>query len=141
MMNVTVRRVGVLSLAKIFGLITLVIGLVIGVIYGLVIMALGSAVLSQVRGGGVGDAPAFAGVLIGLLVMIGVPLFYGALGFVMGAIYALIFNAASGFLGGLELQVEGAATETFGAPPALPSQQWNANAYQPIHEPPINEPR
>src|SRR5205085_7783073 len=125
---------------KIFGLITLVIGLVIGVIYGLVIMALGSAFLAQARGD-VGGAPAFAGVLVGLLVMIGVPLFYGALGFVMGAIYALIFNAASGFLGGLELQVEGAATEMFSTPSQLPLQQWNANAYQPIHEPTINEPR
>src|ERR1041384_8060116 len=140
MMNVTVKRVGVLSLAKIFGLITVVIGLVIGVIYGLVIMAVGSAFLAQ-AGGDRGGPAAFGGVLIGLLVMIGVPLFYGALGFVMGAVYALIFNAASSFLGGPELQVEGAAPGMFSTPTQLPPSQWNANAYPPIHEPTVNEPR
>src|SRR2546423_10331712 len=115
MMNVTVKRVGVLSLAKIFGLITFVIGLIIGVIYGLVIMLVGSAMLAQM-GGDASGAAALGGVFIGLAVMIGLPLFYGGFGFVLGAIYALIFNAASGFLGGLELQVEGAAAEAFAAP-------------------------
>src|SRR2546423_15360762 len=76
MMNVTVKRVGVLSLAKIFGLITFVIGLVIGVIYGLVIMLVGSAMLAQM-GGDASGAAALGGVFIGLAVMIGLPLFYG----------------------------------------------------------------
>jgi hypothetical protein len=140
MTNLTIKRVGVLSLAKIFGLITFVIGIIIGVIYGLVIILVGSALLSQ-AGGDAGPVAALGGVVGGILMMILIPIMYGALGFMMGAVYALIFNVASGFLGGLELQVEGAATEAFAAPPPLPPQQWQADAYQPAHEPNINQPR
>src|SRR2546423_1692368 len=111
MTNLTIKRVGVLSLAKIFGLIFLVIGLIVGVIYGLFIMLFGAAMMSRM-GGDAGGAAAGTGVVVGgLAAMVIMPLFYSVLGFVMGAIYALVFNAASGFLGGLELQVEGAGAE------------------------------
>jgi hypothetical protein len=140
MTNLTIKRVGVLSLAKIFGLITLVIGIVIGVIYGLVIIIVGSALLTQ-AGGDAGPAAALGGVVGGIVAMILIPIMYGALGFVMGAVYALVFNVASGFLGGLELQVEGAAAEAFAAPLPLPPQQWQTNAYEPTSAPHMNEPR
>ncbi|MFL6207512.1 MAG: hypothetical protein ACJ74W_01605 [Pyrinomonadaceae bacterium] len=123
MTNLTIKRVGVLSLAKIFGLIFLVIGLIVGVIYGLFIMLFGAAMMSRM-GGDAGGAAAGGVVVGGLAAMVIMPLFYSVLGFVMGAIYALVFNAASGFLGGLELQVEGAGVETFNTPPP-PPQQYN----------------
>ena len=139
MTNLTIKRVGVLSLAKIFAIVMLVLGLIIGVIYGLFFMLLGGALFSQAGGR---DAAAL-GVVGGLAAMVMIPLFYGGLGFVMGAIYAAVFNAASGVLGGLELQVEGAAVEPFATPPPLPPQQWPTDAYQPTPEPTTttNEPR
>jgi hypothetical protein len=140
MTNLTIKRVGVLSLAKIFCVIFLVIGLIVGVIYGLFIMIFGAAIMSQM-GGDASGAAAVGGVIGGLAAMVIMPLFYGVLGFVIGAIYALVFNAASGFLGGLELQVEGAGVETFNTPPPLPPQQWStADAYQPAREPNTNQP-
>ena len=140
MINLTIKRVGVLSLAKIFALVFLVIGLIIGVIYGLFIMILGGTLLSQAGGDAAGFA-AFGGVVAGILVMVMVPIFYSGIGFVFGVLYASVFNAAAGFLGGLELQVEGAAAETFAAPPPLPPQQWSADTYQPTQEQTINQPR
>jgi hypothetical protein len=140
MTNLTIKRVGVFSLAKIFGLIFLVIGLIFGVLYGLFIMIFGAVMMSQISGDASGAAAA-GSVVGGLAAMVMIPLFYGILGFVMGAIYALVFNAASGFLGGLELQVEGAGAETFNTPPPLPPQQWStADAYQPTREPNTNQP-
>ena len=44
MAEMTIRRVGVLSLARIQGLLMLVIGLIIGVIYGLIYNALAGVV-------------------------------------------------------------------------------------------------
>jgi len=44
MAEMTIRRVGVLSLARIQGLLMLVIGLIIGVIYGLIHNALAGVV-------------------------------------------------------------------------------------------------
>ena len=46
MAEMTIRRVGVFSLAKIQGLLMLVIGLIIGVIYGLIFMIFGAALTS-----------------------------------------------------------------------------------------------
>ena len=34
------------------------------------------------------------------------PLLYGVIGFVSGLIYALIYNLASGFVGGIRIEVE-----------------------------------
>ena len=140
MTNLTIKRVGVLSLAKIFALVFLVLGLFIGVIYGLFIMVLGGTIMSQAGGDSAGFA-ALGGVVAGILVMVMVPIFYSGIGFVMGVIYAAVFNAAAGFLGGLELQVEGAAAETFATPPPLPPQQWSADSYQPTQEQTIDQPR
>ena len=46
------------------------------------------------------------GVVVGILVMIGLPIVYGGMGFATGAIGALIYNALSGLVGGVEMEVE-----------------------------------
>jgi hypothetical protein len=118
MAEMTVRRVGVLSVAKIEGLLMMVIGLIIGVMYGLIFMIFGAAMssLAPREGqamGGVGS------VAIGLIIMVAVPIFYGVLGFVGGAIGALIYNAAAGIVGGIKLDLESEI------PYAPPPPQWN----------------
>src|SRR5919199_5321032 len=100
MTNLTIRRVGVLSLAKIQAVLMAAIGLIFGVIYGLFIMVFGAAILSQTNGGG---AAAVGSVVGGLAAMVILPVFYGILGFVFGAIGALVFNVAAGVIGGLQL--------------------------------------
>ena len=66
--------------------------------------------------GGVGS------IVIGLVIMIAVPVFYGILGFIGGAIGALVYNLAAGVVGGVRVELEGVAPAY--APP--PPQQWNA---------------
>jgi len=119
MAEMMVRRVGVFSLAKIQALLTFVIGLIIGVIYGLVFMLFGAAMSSLSRGddrvmGGVSS------VIVGLLIMIGVPIFYGVLGFIFGCITGLVYNVAAGVVGGLKLELESTAVPY--APPPPPNQ-------------------
>jgi hypothetical protein len=120
----TIKSVGVFSVAKIQAAIMAVFGLIIGVIYGLFFMVFGAALLSQ-SGGGPGAGGA---VLIGILMMIGIPIMYGAIGFVAGAIGALIYNVAAGFAGGIELEVESASLALSAPPP--PPAQWTPNQYQ-----------
>ena len=55
------------------------------------------------------------------------PVFYGVIGFIFGALGALIYNIAAGFVGGVEFELEGTDV-SYGAPPP---PQWGANAYQP----------
>jgi len=105
MNKLRIRKVGVLSLAKIYGAMFLVMSLLISIPYGLFII-----IFSLIgAGSGGGDAALLVGgggIVIGILVMIGLPIFYGVAGFIGGAIGALIYNLFSGIVGGIEIEVE-----------------------------------
>ena len=122
MAEMTIRRFNVFSVAKIQGFLGFVIGLLIGVVYGLVFMIFGAAISSLAPQG---DSQAMGGVgaiVIGLIIMIAVPIFYGILGFIGGVIGALVYNLAAGVVGGLKFELEG-VTPGY-APP--PPEQWRA---------------
>lgn len=98
------------------------IGLLIGVIYGFAFMIFGAAISSLAPQG---DSQAMGGVgaiVIGLVIMIAVPILYSIIGFIGGAIGALVYNLASGVVGGVKFELEGVAPVY--APP--PPQQWRA---------------
>jgi len=69
--------------------------------------------------GGIGS------VVGGLIIMIVIPIFYGVLGFVGGAIGALVYNLAAGIVSGIRFELEGVAP-AYAPPP--PPQQWRAPA-------------
>jgi hypothetical protein len=125
MAEMTIRRFGVLSVAKMYGLLMFLFGLIFGVIYGLILIVFGAAISAMGPGrdaaaGGIGT------VAMGVGMMIGLPLFYGVLGFIMGAIGALIYNAVAGIIGGVKFELEGVQDEY--APPP-PPHQWAPNQY------------
>ena len=126
MAKMQVKRVGVLSYAKITAVTMAAFGLIFGVIYGLIFMVVGGAMIA---GGGRGSAGAGASsVVIGLIMMVAIPIFYGILGFLAGALGGVIYNVASGFVGGIELELENVG-DSYGAPP---SPQWgDQQHYQP----------
>lgn len=122
MAEMTIRRFNVFSVAKIQGFLAFVIGLLIGVIYGFAFMIFGAAISSLAPQG---DSQAMGGVgaiVIGLVIMIAFPIFYSIIGFIGGAIGALVYNLAAGVVGGLKFELEGVAPAY--APP--PPQQWRA---------------
>ena len=124
MAQMTIRRLGVLSVAKTYGMLLFIIGLSFGVIYGLVLMIFGAAMALGPRSessalGGAGS------VVIGLLMMIVIPIFYGILGFIMGALMAALYNLVARFAGGVQIELE-SATPSYAAPPP-PPQQWSAS--------------
>ena len=96
-----IKSVGVLSVAKILGLIYGCLGLTFApflLMMGLMGSALGQQQNSPLVGAfGVGFG-------IGLAVL--APLLYGAMGFVMGAIGALLYNLFAKWVGGFELEME-----------------------------------
>jgi hypothetical protein len=94
----TITRVGPLSVAKIAGLIYVVIGLIAGGLISMVAMA-GAAIGA---GGGDGDGAMF-GALFGVGAIIFVPICYGILGFLGTLIMAWLFNIAAGMVGGIEV--------------------------------------
>lgn len=104
MNKLKIRKLGVLSVAKIYAVMCLVMSLIISIPYGLFIMIFGMAMMGT--GEKAGLAAGGGSIVIGLLVMIGLPIFYSIMGFIGGAIAALLYNLFAGFVGGIEIEVE-----------------------------------
>jgi hypothetical protein len=105
-----VKSVGVLSVAKIMGLIYACMGLIFAPLF-LLIGMIGSFA-------GAEKTP-FAGVF-GVFFALLMPVMYGALGFIAGAIGAWLYNLLARLVGGFELELE-PRPETLVAPyPLVP---------------------
>jgi len=94
------KSVGVLSAAKIVGLMYAILGLVMGLFF--------AAVFSMIP---MSDAanpemPTWLAPMFGTGAILIMPIFYGCMGFVGGAIAAVIYNALARMMGGLELKLE-----------------------------------
>ena len=127
MAEMMVRRVGVFSVAKIEGLLMFIVGLIIGVIYGLIFIIFGAAIMAAMAQRGGDQALGGLGpIVVGVIMMIAIPIFYGVMGFIGGAIGALIYNMCAGIVGGIKLELE-ATTSQYAAPPA--PQPWSGNPY------------
>lgn len=105
-----IKRIGVISFAKIMGVTGLLLGLLAGVPMGLFMLLMslvgGAAVATSDQGTTEGMMGAGAGVGMALFMMVGIPLLYGALSFLFGLIYGLIINLVFKMAGGLELEIE-----------------------------------
>lgn len=84
------KRIGVLSMGKVYGLI----GVIVGLIFGIISTLFGIAVLG-VRGVG------FGGLSIILF-----PIMFGIVMFIMGVISAFLYNLIAGRVGGVELEFD-----------------------------------
>jgi hypothetical protein len=125
MANMVIKRFGVFSAAKIYAVVMAGLGLILGILYGLFFIIFGAAMMA---GSGRNSGAAGASTLvIGLVMMVAIPIFYGIIGFIFGAIGALIYNIAAGIIGGLELELENADAGYTQPPPP----QYGANQYQP----------
>jgi hypothetical protein len=90
------KSVGVMSVAKIMGVIYGCIGLLFAPFF-LLIGVIGSVAGQQ-------KTP-FAGIF-GVFFALMMPVLYGVMGFVMGAIGALLYNLFAKMVGGFELELE-----------------------------------
>lgn len=110
-----VKSVGVLSVAKIMGLIYVCLGLIFAPFFLLV------GVLGSMAGQ---EKSPIAGVF-GVGFALFMPLIYGAIGFIAGAIGALLYNLFAKWVGGFEFEIESRPNQLTApypvVPPAAPS--------------------
>lgn len=99
-----IARVAPLSLAKMLGIVYAGIGLLVGAIVS-VIAVLGFAAGFAQRGAG---SPLF-GLLFGAGAVVLLPLFYGLLGLLVGAVAGALYNLAARAVGGIEIDLEPSA--------------------------------
>jgi len=100
-----IRRIGVWSVARLYGGICAAMGLVFGAIFALIAVLGGMAGAATNSGSGPFGS-AGLGAMFGVGAIIILPLFYGILGLVMGAIGAALYNLFAGMFGGIELETE-----------------------------------
>ena len=111
-----IKSVGVMSVAKVMGLIYGALGLLIVPVF-LVIGLASSMAVRQAQAATGANFPAALGPVFAILMAIAAPIMYGLMGFVMGAIGALIYNLIAGWIGGIEMELEIAPIQ-----PVLPIQ-------------------
>ena len=95
----TIRRVGVLSVAKIAGAIYGVLGLIFAPFFLLV----GLAAMAS------GEKEAAFGAAFGIVFAVLMPVFYAVMGFLFGALAAWLYNVLSKWTGGIEVELVPAA--------------------------------
>lgn len=127
MAEMTIRRFGVFSVAKMYGLLLFVFGLILGVIYGLIFILMGVS-MAALSPGNEGTAGGIGTAAMGVGFVIGIPIFYGVFGFIGGAIGALVYNGMAGVIGGVKFELEG-VQQDYAPPP--PPEQW-APHHQPV---------
>ncbi len=96
-----VKKFDVLSVAKISGLCYGALGLLF-VPFFLLIGMIASAAGSQAGSG----LPAGFGAIFGVGMAVMMPIIYAVMGFIMGALMAFIYNLISGWVGGIEVELQ-----------------------------------
>jgi hypothetical protein len=97
-----IRRVGVLSVAKLQGALYALIGLILGAVFAL--FSLFGTALSSAMGAGSNGNSMF-GAFFGVGAIILFPILYGLLGFVGGLLVAALYNLVAGMVGGVEVEL------------------------------------
>ena len=97
---VQLKRVGVFSCAKVSGILYAALGLILGLLMSLFSLAVGSMMRQYGESGGI------FGAIFGVGAIIFLPIFYGVLGFLVGALMAWIYNLIASAFGGIEMEFE-----------------------------------
>ena len=90
-----IKKIGVLSLAKFEAILMAVMGLIEGLIFAFLGMFLGALTSSMGAAAGLG----FFGIIV-------LPIVFGIMGFVFGAIGALLYNLIARLIGGIEIELQ-----------------------------------
>ena len=101
-----VRRLGVWSVARLYGGMMGVVGLIGGLFFALISMLGGFAGAMGSSDTKTGLAASGLGALFGVGAIVIMPICYGVMGIVVGAIGAGLYNLFAGWFGGIELDVQ-----------------------------------
>jgi hypothetical protein len=99
----TIKRFDVLSVAKIAGVVYGGLGVLIGVVFAcFALVGAGFASVMQQES----QMPPFFSLMFGVGAIIVLPIMYGVMGFIFGALSTWLFNVAAGITGGVKIQLE-----------------------------------
>ena len=91
---VVLKKIGILSVAKVQAILMIVVGLVLGIFYAIVAASIDKTQYTS--------EPI---VMLGWWSILIMPVFYGILGFILGAIGAWLYNIVAKKVGGIEIEL------------------------------------
>jgi hypothetical protein len=94
---IKIKKIGVLSLGKVFGILYALMGLIMGAVITLVSLFTAVA-FSKYTAAGLG------GMFFGIGSVIILPIFYGIMGCIAGVITAFLYNLIASWVGGVEVE-------------------------------------
>lgn len=94
------KRINVMSVAKVNG----VIGVLFGLIAGIFINIIPAGMMSQM--GEMDAVKVLSATGTGVMGFIVLPIFYGISGFVVGALFAFLYNLVARWIGGVRLELK-----------------------------------
>ena len=94
---VKIEKIGVASAAKIYGLTLGALVFVIGIFYALFLTAFTGLFGDEISSFGAGG--------LGIVMVIVFPIMYGIMGFIFGALGAVVYNFVASKIGGLEISL------------------------------------
>jgi hypothetical protein len=97
-----IRRIGVMSAAKVAGALYAVMGLV----GGCILAAISLVSAGFMANANNNDVPSWIAPIFGVGAIVIAPIFYGVMGLIGGAIGAAVYNLVAGVAGGLDLEVQ-----------------------------------
>ena len=99
--RMVLKSIGVMSAAKVIGMLYAVMGLLMGLVFGALFSMIPAMAASES-----GEVPGWLAPMFGIGAIVFMPVLYGLMGFIGGAIAALIYNGLAGVIGGIELRLE-----------------------------------
>ena len=97
---VVLKKINVLSLAKLQAVLMAVFGLIMALLSGIFLTAFGGKLTEYYSGMGM-EVPLF-----GWMQVITTPLIYAIVGFISGAVIALLYNLVAKWIGGIKLELK-----------------------------------
>ena len=100
-----IRRFDVLSVAKVAGILYAGMGFIAGLIFACISLVAGGIISAAAAKSG-DTLPPFFGMIFGVGAVIALPIMYGIMGFLVGALTAWLYNLCAGMVGGIRVEVE-----------------------------------
>lgn len=89
-----IKKIDPMSSGRLTGVLSAVMGIIFGIIYGLMIGIM--AIVSR----------QYALAIIGIVILIAAPIFYGLFGFLWGLFVAFIYNIIANKFGGIKIELK-----------------------------------
>ena len=94
-----IKKINILSVAKIYGLSMAFIGLIIGIFVGFAMFFFGTFVGTD------NNYSSYFGLSMGIIGLLAMPILFGLLGLIFGGLAAFFYNLLASWLGGIKIEI------------------------------------